>query len=154
MAKVPNILSRVATSFKAFFFTRNVITYLCFCVISAGIWYSRQYQHMLEESAHAQAHAQEILNESSSMLTERDIILPIGTRGVPSGNKLVLFADHVRVHISLPSDQYNSITATDFQAICTYPTSDRSTLPVEVSCSSPYVHIMHIEPQQVEYIIQ
>lgn len=128
----------------AFIFSWDAVVFCFFVALSAGIWF-------LQARAKAPSQPQRTDAETRQevVYTEKQFVLPIAMRGVPSGTDILLFPDEITVTARVAIEQYDQLKINDFQAICTYK-SGKEQLPVEVSCSFPDVTILHTRPTEVE----
>lgn len=86
--------------------------------------------------------------------TERKFTLPVETRKVPSGYKLVIFPTMVEVIVRVSQSHYNDISAKDLTIYCEYPTSGEDKLAVKHIHRSKYIKGVRFEPTELEYIIE
>lgn len=153
MPKSVDILRRLTAHMRAFLISRDVLTFCFFCALSTLIWLVHHHQPQAVQVAVPSVN---LSTDSVSPIryTEKTLRMPLESRGVPSGKRMILFAGEVSVTVRVIEEQYRDVTADDFQAVCTYPTHNEDRLPVEVSCSEPHVEILQVTPSEVEYLIQ
>lgn len=144
-------MQRAFAHMRAFLTSRDVLTFCFFCILSGLIWLV--HQRPAEQAPVVRVEVGPDTNAPINY-TEKSIMLPLITRGVPEGETMLLFTREVQIKVRVPEANYRNVTADDFQAICTYPTNGEEQLKVEVSCSEPYVEIVHISPDLVDYLIQ
>lgn len=90
----------------------------------------------------------------AEQFTEKSFNLPVQTMGLPEGKQLRLFPQFVNVTIRVGISNFASVQASDFQAICHYPTAHTYTLPIEVITTNPNISNIRVSPSSVEYIIE
>ena len=86
--------------------------------------------------------------------TERKFTLPVETRKVPAGYKLVIFPTMVEVIVRVSQSHYNDISAKDITIYCEYPTAGEDKLAVKHVHRSKYIKGVRFVPTELEYIIE
>jgi len=95
-----------------------------------------------------------IESEYKERFNERKYTLPVGTKKVPSGSKLLLFPAEVEVVANVSQSHYNDISAKDISVYCDYPTEGEDKLKVKFINRSKFIRSIRIQPAEVEYIIE
>lgn len=86
--------------------------------------------------------------------TEKVLRLPILTKGVPEGLKLITFPSEVQLSVRVGVRHFNDVKSDHFQAICHFPKKEVNKLPVEIRHTSTVVSHIRVTPSEVEYIIE
>lgn len=86
--------------------------------------------------------------------TDKTFVLPIQVQNVPQNETLHVFPQEVSIIVRVGISHFNSVKSSDFQAICTYPTTNQNTLPIQIIHQNPYVTLMRTNIREVEYIIE
>lgn len=144
-------LQRILQRLKSFVLSKDALMYLFFILLATGIWYIRAL-HELKDSVTPSSQTKQ--TEESVNYTDKQLVLPIKYRGEPRDSELVLFPSEVTITARIDLEHYQDISYDDFSAVCTYSQKVSTQLPIEVSCSSPYVSSFRYEPKTAEYIIQ
>ncbi len=132
----------------AFFFSWDALIYCLFCLLATGFWFFRNYNRSSKQDT-------EIIGESAAIVyTEKTLEVKITTIGVPAGEELVVFPDHVTVVARVTLEAYNALSANDFYAECSYPHSDCDRLTLDVGHNNPEVASFRYSPEEVEFIIE
>ena len=90
----------------------------------------------------------------TDQFTEKRMMIPISSRGVPEGLRLRTFPSSVEVTLHIPLAYFNEVTENDIQVVCRYPQTEKSTLPLEVRYSNKHIMQARVIPPEVEYIIE
>ena len=143
-------LRRFTQKIKVFAFSKDVLVFCFFVLLAFGIWYI----HALQKQESPSPSSSEP-TATSNNYTEKVIVLPIKARGkIPAGSEIVLFPAEVKITAQVDMEHYNDLLPEDFSAVCTYSHNADGRLPIEVSCTKPYVTSFRLQPQVAEYIIQ
>lgn len=90
----------------------------------------------------------------SEKFTEKVYTLPVTVVGCPKGESVRLFPQKVDVQVRVGMSHFAEVHEDDFRAVCRYPKSEQTSLPVEVMHSNPYVTLVRSNPSELEYIIE
>lgn len=88
--------------------------------------------------------------------TEKEIYLPVEVKNKPEDATIKLFPSEVQISFLVGMSEYENITAADFKAFVDYSqTSDDSeTLEVKIESKPPFIQMLRISPQSIEFLIE
>lgn len=133
----------------AFLFSWDALLLCFFILLSAGIWQLNQ-----RGEASAKQKVEGVGGTEAIVYTEKTLQVPIRAVGVPSGEQLLLLPDEVEVSARVTCDAFSSLSASDFQVECRYPTHEADQLAVTVKCEHSEVASFRFTPEMVEFIIE
>lgn len=150
MSKLRFHISKIGQSMLAFLFSRDALIFCLFILFAFGIWFVHQLAETPKNTHMEKTEQEEVV------YTEKEFTFYIRTRGVPANEDLILFPSEVSVTARIATKHFSELTKEDFRVVCTYPTTPNENvpIPVEVSCSSPYVTQFSVYPTEVEYLIE
>lgn len=148
MPNYRHILHSSVQRMGAFLFSWDALIFCLFCLLSAGFWFFRNYNHRSAD------YSENAGSPNAIVYTEKTVQVQIRATGAPAGEQLIVFPDHVTVVARVTLEEYNNLSANDFYAECRYPKSDQDRLKVEVSCENEDVASFKFSPEEVEYIIE
>ncbi len=90
----------------------------------------------------------------SERYNERKYTLPIETRKVPAGYRLILFPPQVEVTVRVSQSHYNDISAKDITVYCEYSTTNEDKLDVKFVHRSKFIKSVRLAPSEVQYLIE
>lgn len=90
----------------------------------------------------------------AEVFTDKSFVLPIEVNNLPSNEMIHLFPQSTTVTARVGISHFSDITADDIKAVCEYPTTAQTTLPVQVICNNPYITQVRSSIREVEYIIE
>ncbi len=90
----------------------------------------------------------------AEQFTDKSFRIPIYTHNVPSGEHIRLFPQETTVVVRVGMSHYAQVTSEELTAVCQYPTSHVSQLPIEIKTNNPYISNIRCYPSSVEYIIE
>lgn len=132
-------------------FSKEALTYLCCVAAAATLWLGHGMHRYTHTREGAIASAPVAKRDS---ITEKVFVLPIVTKGVPSGTILRLFPPKVTVRANVPMSLYEDLTEEDLEAYCTYPRHNTDRLPVTVNSKNHHITNLRVSINEVEYTIE
>lgn len=90
----------------------------------------------------------------AEQFTDKSFKIPISTHNVPQGEHIRLFPQETTVVVRVGISHYPQVTVEDIMAVCQYPMSHLSQLPIEITTNNPYISNIRCYPSSVEYIIE
>ncbi|MBR1928773.1 MAG: hypothetical protein IJ834_03425 [Paludibacteraceae bacterium] len=90
----------------------------------------------------------------AEQFTEKRLVMPIQTKGVPRSENLRLFPATVEVVMQVKVNKFAQVTDETVSVYCNYPKGNASTLPVEVKYDKSIINSIRIKPDEVEFIIE
>lgn len=132
-------------------FSKEALTYLCCVAAAATLWLGHGMHRRTHTRESAVASTPAIKRDS---ITEKVFVLPIVTKGVPSGTTLRLFPPKVTVRANVPMSLYDALTEDDLEAYCNYPRHNTDRLPVTVNSKNHHITNLRVSIMEVEYTIE
>lgn len=88
--------------------------------------------------------------------TEKEISLPIQVKNKPETTSIKLFPSEAKISFLVGMSEYENITAADFKAFVDYNEADHDaeTLKIEIESKPPYIQMLRISPQNVEFLVE
>lgn len=88
--------------------------------------------------------------------TEKEITVPVLVKNKPQDLNIKLFPAEVKISFLVGLSEYENITAADFKAFVDYNEADYDTETLEINIESkpPFIQMLHISPQAVEFLIE
>ncbi|MBQ9340546.1 MAG: hypothetical protein IJS13_09500 [Paludibacteraceae bacterium] len=143
-------LQQILQRLKAFVISTDALMFCFFIILATGIWYI----HSLKKESNTGTQQEQSSSQQIINYTDKQLVQQVKPRGEPRGSEIILFPSEVKITARIDMEHYHDISADDFSAVCTYSPKADTQLPIEVSCSSPYVTSFRFQPQTAEYIIQ
>lgn len=86
--------------------------------------------------------------------TEKSFLIPIEVNNLPEGEVMHLFPQNTTVIARVGISHFQDITEGDFRAVCEYPQSTQTILPMKIICNNPYITQIRSSIREVEYVIE
>ena len=80
--------------------------------------------------------------------------LDILTRGVETGVMLRTFPSTCDVTVRIALSHFNDVDETDIKAVCIFPKTEQTTLPIHLEYNNPYIIQTRVTPEEAEYVIE
>lgn len=138
---------------KTFVVSKDALMFCLFVLLASGIWFVHALQKQYRTN-NDQSHEETLVENKPAYAEKHFENIPVHPRGVPKNSEMRLFPPEVSITATVDVEHYSTVTPSDFSAVCTFTEQSCDRLPVEVSCSSPYVISFTVKPQTAEYVIQ
>ncbi len=97
-----------------------------------------------------------ILKLPVEKFTEKNIVVPLQVKNSPPESKVRLFPSEVEVTVMVGLSHYEEINAADFQIFVDFKQANAGTetLKVAIEEKPPFIQMLRISPQTVEFLIE
>ncbi|RIH64415.1 hypothetical protein D1164_15100 [Mariniphaga sediminis] len=88
--------------------------------------------------------------------TEKELSLPVQVINMPEGLGLKLFPAQISVLFLVGLSDYENISPTDFRVVVDYQkiSSGHETLDVAIDVKPPFIQLLKVSPEEVEFLIE
>lgn len=90
----------------------------------------------------------------AEQFTEKTFVLPVQVQNIPRGESLILFPHEVNVSVRVSMSHFAEVDEQEFKALCTFPKTEQTSIPVTIVHHNPYVTNVRVTPDALEYIIE
>ena len=90
----------------------------------------------------------------AEQFTDKSFTLPIQIEGIPEEEIIHTFPSEVTVTVRVGISNFAKVSPQDFHAVCQYPSTPVSVLPIEIVHTNPYITLLRTNIREIEYIIE